>query len=279
MTTTSVAPERATDRAPKRFRHDVRLRCLDVRRTTRIAPSMVRVTLGGPELEGFVSLAFDDHVKMFFSAPGETQPRLPSIGPNGIEPSDDARKPIARDYTVRRHDTKSEEIDIDFALHDEGPASDWAASAKPGDRAWIAGPRSSLVIPLDFDWHLLIADESGLPALARRLEELPKGARVVALIEVDGAADEIALRCAADADIYWAHRNGVAPNKAGGLLEALEATNLPSGDYYAWIACESLVAKQARSFLIEYRGANPKWMRASGYWRRGEAGAHDSHDE
>lgn len=276
---TSVTPERAIDRAPKRFRHDVRLRCLEVRRTTRIAPSMVRVTLAGPELVGFISLAFDDHVKMFFLAPGETQPRLPSIGPNGIEPSDDARKPIARDYTVRRYDAKAEEIDIDFALHDDGPASDWAASAKPGDRAWIAGPRSSLVIPLDFDWHLLIADESGLPALARRLEELPKGARVVALIEVDGGADEIALRSAADADIYWAHRNGAAPNKACGLLEALETTSLPSGDYYTWIACESLVAKQARNFLIEYRAANPKWMRASGYWRRGEAGAHDSHDE
>lgn len=240
---------------------------------------MARVTLAGPELEGFVSLSFDDHVKMFFPAPGEAQPRLPFIGPNGIEPSEGAQRPIARDYTVRRYDPHAGEIDIDFALHDEGPASDWAASVKPGDRAWIAGPRSSLVIPLDFDWHLLIADESGLPAVARRLEELPTGARVVALIEVDGAGDEIALRSAADADIYWAHRNGAAPGKACALLEALEATSLPTSDYYAWIACESLIAKQARSFLIEYRAANPKWMRASGYWRRGEAGAHESHDE
>jgi hypothetical protein len=36
-------------------------------------------------------------------------------------------------------------------------------------------------VPLNFDWHLLIGDESALPAIARRLEELQSGVPAVVL--------------------------------------------------------------------------------------------------
>jgi NADPH-dependent ferric siderophore reductase len=129
------------------------------------------------------------------------------------------------------------------------------------------------VIPTGFDWHLLIGDDTGLPAIARRLEELPAGARAVALVEVDGPTDQVDIESAANASVHWVHRNGAEAGTPGLLLDALRRLQLPRGDYYAWAACESLAAKALRAQLIADHGANPKWIRAAG-WRRG-ADVHD----
>jgi NADPH-dependent ferric siderophore reductase len=63
------------------------------------------------------------------------------------------------------------------------------------------------------------------------------------------------------------------------LPNALRQLPLPKGDYYAWVACESLTAKALRAQLIADHGANPKWIRAAGYWRRGAVAVHDTHND
>lgn len=60
--------------------------------------------------------------------------------------------------------------------------------AKGRPPAGRPGPRGSFVVPLEYDWHLLVGDESALPAIARRLEELPPGKPVIALIEAAAEA-------------------------------------------------------------------------------------------
>jgi len=40
-----------------------------------------------------------------------------------------------------------------------------------------------MIVPDIFDSYLLIGDETALPAIARRLEELPAGRTVLAVIE------------------------------------------------------------------------------------------------
>ena len=72
----------------------------------------------------------------------------------------------------------------------------------------------------------------------------------------------------------WVHRNGAALGAPDRLTEALRALELPNGDYYAWVACESLTAKALRAQLVADKGANPKWLRAAGYWRRGAVAVH-----
>ena len=49
----------------------------------------------------------------------------------------------------------------------------WAAQATRVQRATIGGPRGSLVVAPDHDGHLLVGDGTALPAVTRRLEELP----------------------------------------------------------------------------------------------------------
>lgn len=275
MNDTTLLP----DRTPQRVRHTLRFRELTVQAVQRVTPHLVRVTLGGDALEGFTSPGFDDHVKLFFPDEATGALTLPTAGPDGpIWP--EGRKPTMRDYTPRHFDAAAQTLQIDFALHQAGPATRWAEQAAVGQRLGVGGPRGSFIVPTAFDWHLLIGDDTALPAIARRLAELPRGARAIVLAEVDGAADQVDLPTAADVDITWVHRDHVrAAAGTPPLLAALHAAHLPTGAFHAWIGCESADAKALRAHLIDECRANPKWIRASGYWRAGTAATHDSHDE
>jgi NADPH-dependent ferric siderophore reductase len=99
------------------------------------------------------------------------------------------------------------------------------------------------------------------------------------LTEVDGPADQVPFASAADVTVTWAHRNGAEPGVTDVLARGLTTLRLPPGDYYAWVACESLTAKALRVQLIADHGANPKWMRAAGYWRRGAVAVHENHND
>jgi len=268
MSVATSAPEAGEvvdPRAPRRVRHETKRRELEVLRVDKIAAHMIRITLGG-DLDGFTSLGFDDHVKLFF-------PQGPA-GADGEVPMD------SRDYTPRKYDPAAKTLDIEFVIHDAGPATRWAEQAQPGQILRIGGPRGSFVIPTTtFDWHLLIGDDTALPAIARRLTELPAGMRVVVLAEVDSAADQVPLETKTNATVTWVHRNGAEAGTTDVLAKALKGMTLPEGDYYAWVACESLTAKALRAQLIADHGANPKWMRAAGYWRRGAVAVHDTHND
>jgi NADPH-dependent ferric siderophore reductase len=258
----SEAAQVLDPRAPRRVRHQPRRRQLTVKQVERIAAHMVRIALTG-DLEGFTSLGFDDHVKLFF--------------PDGA--AADTPAMLARDFTPRRYDAGANTLEIDFALHDAGPATHWAAHAQAGDLLAIGGPRGSFVIPTTYDWHLLIGDETALPAIGRRLAELPAETRVVVLGEIDGAGDALTFETAANATVIWAHRKGAAPGASDALARALSGLQQPAGDYYAWVACESAMAKALRHQLIADHGANPKWMRAACYWRRGAVAVHETHED
>ena len=272
MTDFSTSPQ--PDRLPRRVRHDLRFRQLTVKSVQRVTPHLLRVVLTGDELEGFHSPGFDDHAKLFFPDPATGRLTLPTMGPEG--PVWPEGRPTMRDYTPRRHDAAAKTLEIDFALHEAGPATQWAENARPGDRIGVGGPRGSFIVPTEFDWHLLIGDDTALPAISRRLAELPALARVVVLAEVDGPEDEIPFETRAALTLVWVHRRGVSAGLSPMLLETLKKQALPEGDYHAWVGCESGVAKAVRAHLVGERGANPKWIRASGYWRRGTAATHDA---
>ncbi|MPZ56013.1 MAG: siderophore-interacting protein [Rhizobiales bacterium] len=261
VATHDVAPDA---RAPRRVRHEPRRRELTVQRVETIAASMIRVTLGG-DLDGFTSLGFDDHVKLFF--------------PSGRTGDDGQPHADSRDYTPRRYDPAASTLDIEFVIHDAGPATRWAMQAQPGQPLAIGGPRGSFVISTNFDWHLLIGDDTALPAIARRLAELPAGTRAVVLAEVGGPDDQVPFESAADVSITWAHRDGAEAGASDVLARTLKTLKLPDGDYYAWVAAESLTAKALRTQLIAEHGANPKWIRAAGYWRRGAVAVHDTFND
>ncbi len=241
-----------------RVTHEIKRRRLEVLRVVDLTPRMRRVTLGGPQLSGFISLGSDDHIKLLFAQNAAEQAALESPT---FSVKDDGPQPAMRDYTPRRYDPASNELDIDFVLHGDGPASTWAAQAAPGQYLYIAGPRGSMIVPDMFDSYLLIGDETALPAIARRLEELPAGRTVLAVIEIADSAEQQALHSAADVELIWVIRG------REDLLDTVQNLSLPSGTLYSFVATETRLARQVRRVLLDTHKVNEAFLKAVGYWR------------
>jgi NADPH-dependent ferric siderophore reductase len=268
-----------SERSVRRLRHETKRRLLQVRGVSRITPKMVRITVGGDDLTGFISAAHDDHVKLFFPPPGEEKPLMPTPSPNGPIYPEGAPRPAARDYTPRRYDASANALAIDFVLHGDGPATSWAAQAKPGQFLGVGGPRGSFIVPDDFDWYLFVGDETALPAIGRRLEELPASAHVLVVAEVDDAAEEQRFTSRARVETQWLHRDGAAPGVKPLLQGALAQLKLPLGEGYAWVAAEAATAKALRRVLVDERGLRKNRVKAAAYWKHGAVGVHETYDD
>ncbi|SAL78051.1 iron transport/utilization-like protein [Caballeronia terrestris] len=259
-----------------RVRHALKFRLLEVKRVQSLTPNFVRITLTGDALEDFESASFDDHVKVFLPEPGELKPTVPVAGPDGPVFDPAKPRPVARDFTPRRFDRDARELDIEFALHEAGPATAWAAQAAPGQYLGIGGPRGSFVIPAHFDWHLFIGDETALPAIARRLEELPAGTRAATLIEVADVSARIEFDTRADLYAEWRYRDDAVHPDGGALLLALREIYLPDGEGYIWAAGEATLMRAVRQLLCVERGIDKRRIRASAYWKRGAQAVHET---
>lgn len=263
-----------TRHAITRVRHEPRRRILTVRNVERITPQMARITLGG-DLAGFLSASYDDHVKVFFPLPGSDAPTIPA--PDAPE---NAERSPGRDYTPRRYDASRSELIIDFALHDAGPATDWAVQAKAGQQLAVGGPRGSFVVPDDFDWYLFVGDETALPAIGRRLEELRPGVRAIVVAAVTGPEEQQQFQSRAEVQTIWVHRPLSQATDPAPLLDAVRTLTLPSsGDGYAWAAGESQTAKLLRRHFIDERSLDKAFVKAAGYWKRGAVSIHETHND
>ncbi|WNF25714.1 siderophore-interacting protein [Streptomyces sp. C11-1] len=257
--------------------HPLVLRRVTVRRVHEVTPRMRRVVLGGEDLAAFTrdgtdhpafaAPGFDDHIKLILAADGNVHAALPAQLPHGIEWTP-AEHRLTRDYTPRRVDQRAGELHLDFVVHGEGPAETWAASAREGDELWFVGPKSSLRLPEQLDWILLIGDETALPAIGRFLDERPLDAPAHVLVTVsdDSARQELALR---DGDtVTWAVAE---PGDAAALDAAVRALPVPAGEGYAWAAAESRALLPVRRYLQRERKLPKDRLNITGYWHREEA--------
>jgi NADPH-dependent ferric siderophore reductase len=244
-----------------RVLHEIKRRRLEVLRVVDLTPRMRRITLGGPELAGFISLGTDDHVKLLFPQNAAEHAALETLVLGSGK--DNGPMPAMRDYTPRRYDQDTLELDIDFVLHGDGPAATWAEQAKPGQFLHIAGPRGSMIVPDIFDSYLLIGDETALPAIARRLEGLAANRRALVIVEVENGAEQQRLESAAQINVIWVLREGGKNN----LLTTVKQLQVPSGNLYAWVATETKVSRQIRRVLLDEHGLNEQFVKAVGYWR------------
>ncbi|MFI5804090.1 siderophore-interacting protein [Streptomyces sp. NPDC051561] len=238
-------------------------------RTERITPHMVRVVLGGEALATLGADEFTDHyVKVLFPAPGVTYP----------EPFDMARIreefpaeqwPVNRTYTVRSWDPEARELAIDFVVHgDEGLAGPWAAGVRPGETVRFLGPGGGYAPDPAADWHLLVGDESALPAIAASLERMPQGAVAYAFIEVQDAAEEQKIVTPDGVTVTWLHRDDRPVGEQ--LVAAVRDLAFPAGDVHAFVHGEAGFVKELRRHLRIDREIPRERLSISGYWRLGQ---------
>lgn len=221
-----------------------------VTRTQRLSESLVRVVFTGDELAGFDPVHADSYVKLCFPDPA----------------GDPADRPRMRTYTVRSFEPETRELTLDFVVHgDAGLAGPWAAAAQPGDEALLLGPGGGYSPSAGADVHVLVGDESALPAIAVALERVPAQAAVRALVEVHGPGDEIEL--ARSRDVTWLHRGAGAIGSR--LLDAVTNLSLPDGSAHWFVHGEAGVVKALRRHLRVERGVPMDRLSISGYWRLG----------
>jgi NADPH-dependent ferric siderophore reductase len=251
--------ETRTER-PKRRLLQTRVR--DVRRLT---PHLIRVVVGGDDLDGFPVGAFTDHyVKLQIPPPGA--PYSAPFDPEDVKARLPREQwPRTRTYTVQDWDEERKLLTIDFVHHgDTGVAGPWAAAARPGDGLQLSGPGGAYAPDPAADWHLMVGDESVLPAIAASLRRVPAGRPVHVVVEVDGPEDEVALESPGDLRLTWLHRNG-SPDL---LIDAVRALDFPDGAVHAFVHGEASAVRAVRRHLLVERGVPRDAMSVSGYWKR-----------
>ncbi|MFC5829657.1 siderophore-interacting protein [Nonomuraea insulae] len=239
-----------------------------VQRTERISRHMVRVVLGGDGLADFATTGCADHyVKLVFPYEGVEYPEPFSVK-TCRETMPREVWPRLRTYTVRAWDPDARELTLDFVVHgDEGLAGPWAEHAVPGDELLMLGPGGGYAPDPEAAWHLLVGDESVLPAIAASLEALPVSARAHVLVEVEAPEDEQKLSTVADVRISWIYRGDRPVGE--GLVEAVRALEFPEGDVHAFVHGEAGFVKELRRHLRLERGIAMDRLSISGYWRVG----------
>ncbi|MFI5678257.1 siderophore-interacting protein [Streptomyces cellulosae] len=258
---------------------------LQVVRTRRLGPSLVRVSFGGEDLRAFFSGGRDQSLSLFLPHPGQSEPRVPiELGDGwwqGWRELPDGVRAVMRSYTLR--DLRcgpgghTEEIDIDFVLHaPAGPASAWAARAAAGDKVLLLGPAVAdnrairFRPPQDTDLVVVWGDETAVPAACSIVESLPAGTRARVWLEVPHAGDVQDLVTAADAEITWLVREESRATGSPLALTPIRAAQLPSAERpYVWMAGESGCVKELRRHFVREREFDRRRITFVGYWRQG----------
>lgn len=207
-----------------------------VLRREQVSEHLVRLVLGGPELAGFKSTGvLDEWVGLV--VPGQFQSRY---------------------YTVR--DWSDGEMTVDVVLHESGLVTEWAQGRCVGDTVTLGEPKGSFDPPPDAAWWLLVADLTGLPAIARITRSDPP-VPVRVLVE---APEELPGYLPDGVEVTWLEPPG--PGQSG-LAAAVEALEWPEGEGYFWMAGESAQMRAIRKHLMRVLQMPSSHYDVMGYWR------------
>jgi NADPH-dependent ferric siderophore reductase len=234
----------------------------------RLSPHTVRITAGGPGCDALRMNEFTDkYAKILFVDPGLglTPPYDLAALRESLPPE---QQPVTRTYTLRRADAERQQVVIDFVVHgDQGIAAPWAAHAEPGDVLTMSGAGGAYRPDPDCDWHLLMGDESALPAICSALEALPDDARGLAYLETSDPGLYLDAKPPAGLEINWLQRPepGSRPRL---LADTLLAGPWLAGraDVFAHGERESMKALRA---ALKTRLGDGDQLSLSGYWASG----------
>ena len=229
----------------------------------KVSGNMLRITLGGDALEDFPLDQESGYIKLHFAREnvlgGDIEQQLRS---------DNAKaRPMLRTYTVRQQRQNPSEIDVDFVVHQGGPASDWAINCNLGEQIYVAGPGKKKLVNLAADWFFIAGDMTALPAISVNLALLPADARGYAVIEVLEEADIQPLPVPENFELHWVinnHKQGTSL-----LLDAVTALPLLAGAPSVWLACEFTSMRALRQYFHSDLQIKRRNVYASSYWKHG----------
>ncbi|MBN9140996.1 MAG: siderophore-interacting protein [Micrococcales bacterium] len=250
---------------------------LEVVRTEQVSPHMVRVTVAGEDLAAYPDHGFDQWFRLFLPRPAHDDAlgRLPKkvdvLGTLKFMGMAQDTRPVMRCYTVRELRREQKELDIDFVVHgDAGVAAPWARSAQPGERLAIIDQGPGYDLRDGIESHLLVADDTGLPAVLGILRSLPRHHRGAAWVEVPDAADAQPHEAPDGVEVRWVVReDGAKPGAT--VLAAVQGAALPGEPFTAYLVGEQSLPTTLRRWLVAEHHVPKDRIAFVGYWREGKA--------
>lgn len=237
-------------------RHELVLREVSVTAVQRIAPDMVRLTIGGEELAGFVSDGAADHIKLFLPNPETGVITSPKDGnPAAV---------ISRDFTPLPRETADGTVmDLDFYTHvNPGPAASFALNAQVGSALMIGGPRGSRGLPQGATRFILVADETALPSVSRWVADAPADAEVIVVATVSGDGAWVQDYVGARANVI------VTPNDAAAAIAEIQVAGITETTF-VFVAGNAATLVPIRRHLRRVLNLPAAQVSVSGYWRTG----------
>ncbi|MFT3855813.1 MAG: SIP domain-containing protein [Ilumatobacteraceae bacterium] len=286
LTMALVAQARATSGEPGETSAERQMRQLSSVRTfitsvvavEDVHPHLRRITFGGGDLTTFAPLGADTFLYVLLPPPGRSELTIDA----GFtweacgQMAEDVR-PVGAYYTLREWRPGVCELDVLFVLHDPaGPASAWAARAQPGDPVALWGPREAFTPPPDATRFVLVADETGLPAVAAILDSLDASARVDVVAECDVPEEHQPLPEHPGATVHWVHRLGRPAGTAPELLlDVVRGLDLDPTVGYVWGGGESRAMTAVRKLVRRELGWPRDRVSLVAYWRHADSPAAD----
>lgn len=241
---------------------------LTVLKVEKISPSFIRVQFSSNKPFDVDSAWVCPHVKLLFPEPITGEILFPKLDEdNKIVVSDKVRQ-LARSYSVREFDSVTNQLFIDFAIHESGLATVWSRHAKVGDQIGLVGSAGKL--SFTDNCLVLMGDISAAPAICYTLEHLPEKQKVYAFILVNHPKDIVPLPDNENVQVNWLIQDNTKPNQ---LVDVVINTEFAEQDKLMfWGGMESSLAQQLRRALKDkYTQLAPEAIHITSYWREGFA--------
>ena len=235
-----------------------------------VSPHLRRVTFGGGDLSTFAPLGPDTFLYLLLPPPGRTELTVDqSFSWEAVADMAEDERPVGGYYTVRAWRPEVAEMDVLMVLHgDAGHASAWAARAAVGDPVALWGPRTTWHPPEDTDRYLLVADETGLPAVSVIIESLPAGTPITVVAEAWSREERPELPDQDGVQVVWCDRDGAEPGTTTLLIDAVRALPWPQeGNLYVWGGAESRAMTAVRRYVRGERRLAQASVDLGPYWR------------
>ena len=253
---------------PKKSKKLIVNALLTVLKVEKISPSFIRVQFSSNKPFDVDSAWVCPHVKLLFPEPITGEILFPKLDEdNKIVVSDKVRQ-LARSYSVREFDSLTNQLFIDFAIHESGLATVWSRHAKVGDQIGLVGSAGKL--SFTDNCLVLMGDISAAPAICYTLEHLPEKQKVYAFILVNHPKDIVPLPDNENVQVNWLVQDNTKPNQ---LVDVVINTEFAEQDKLMfWGGMESLLAQQLRRALKDkYTQLAPEAIHITSYWREGFA--------
>lgn len=219
-----------------------------VTEVVRVAPHFVRITMSSPTIFQDVVVEPTAFLRFWFPDPDGTDSEFQRI------------------YTLVWTEPKSGRFAVDMVLHEpSGPASHWAARAKPGMTLPVVALGSKgFAVPQELPaGYLLIGDSASIPAINSILAALPDDVDVEVYLERHCRDDElIPINDHPRRALHWVDRTDDLA-----LAAAIEDRDW--SNWSAWAGPEAGSLKHLRKRMRDVFGFPKSDLQAQAYWTQG----------